>query len=55
MTRITTIEGVTTSVDLIYDENSNSNDESKTPSFVDPDLSDDENSDNDNDDELDGD
>ena len=47
--------GVTTVVDLIDDNNSDSNNESETPSLVDPDLSDEEDSDDDDDDNADGD
>ena len=42
-------------VNLIDDDNSDSNVKSETPSLVDPDLSDDEDSDDNNDDDTDGD
>ena len=49
------IEELTTAVNLIDNNNSDDNDESETPSLMDPDFSDDKDSDNDDDDDADND
>ena len=54
-TQCTDIEGVTTAIDLVDKNNSDSDDESEIQSLIDPDSSDDKDSDENNDDDADGD